>query len=314
MTFISNFIIGLSLVIFTPTAKSETFEVQQIPDNLKTEIKEFKTWKEGCPIPVDRLRLIKFSYYDFEGKEKNEGQIVVMDASANRILKIFKELHAIKFPIAKANPIEYYKGSDEASMADNNTSAFNCREITGGSLPSIHSYGLAIDINPVQNPYISFDEKEGCLTKILPAEGKNYINRANQKIGMAESVKNIFEKNGFFVWGGTWTSPIDWQHFQTPRPLAQLLASMSSKDALEFFEIYSASSEHKIFEPEKNTTNSLVELYYQSPTEFMSFFRTHPNIFTLSSDEASNFIKGKINKKETDRTQTTVPSPLEEQF
>jgi hypothetical protein len=288
------FLAILGSLIVAPVANSATFKIQEISKALEGKIKHFKTWKEGCPLSIDRLKLVEFSYYDFDGKEQHGGQIIVMDAVANRVLNIFKELHTIKFPIAKARPIEYYEGNDEISMSDNNTNSFNCREITGGGLFSIHSYGLAIDINPIQNPYVSFNQKENCSAKILPPAAKDYINRISLRPGMVESISEIFKKNGFYVWGGEWNSPIDWQHFQTPRPVAQLLAAMSYEDALEFFEIYVTASEHNMFEPVKEPNNGLLDLYKQSPKKFMDIFRKHRDIFSFSSSKAYNFIATKV--------------------
>ncbi len=171
-------------------------------------------------------------------------------------------------------------------MIDNNSSCYNCREVTGGGLPSIHSYGLAIDINPIQNPYIFFEEKDQCSTKILPSNGKNYINRTNTRAGMVESIVEIFKKNGFTVWGGKWNTPIDWQHFQPPRPLAQLLAVMSTKDGIEFFEKFAISNKSKIFDEVKATDNKFVELYLKSPEKFMKIFRSNKKIFSMETTKA----------------------------
>lgn len=276
------------LLIASSITKASVFEIESLSQNIKNNMIELKTWQPGCPIPLERLRLIKFSYYDFEGNEKNDGEFVVLDAVAKKALNIFKELHASKFPISKARPIEYYKGSDEASMADNNSSCYNCREITGGGLPSIHAYGLALDINPLQNPYISFEEAGASSTKILPSEGKGFINRTNDRPGMTEKVVEIFKRNGFTTWGGKWNTPIDWQHFQPPRSLAQLLSIMSPKDSEEFFELY-ADSGSNIFDSIKHTENKFLDLYKSSPSKFMNTFRAHKAEIFNSKDAIQAF-------------------------
>ena len=95
-------------------------------------------------------------------------------------------------------------------MAANNSSCFNFRKIDGSELLSMHSYGLAIDINPVQNPFIQKD-------KISPLDGKSFLNRRDEVAGLVEPIIDIFYKYGFTVWGGRWTTPIDYHHFQVPR-------------------------------------------------------------------------------------------------
>jgi hypothetical protein len=269
-------------------ANSTIFEVHNLSIQTKNQMKKLNTWKADCPVPLERLRLIKFSYFDFNGKEQNNGQIIALDAVSSRIIAIFKELYYLKFPIAKANLIEYYNGNDEESMSDNNTSCFNCREITGGGLPSLHAYGAAIDVNPMQNPYIEFEKSDGFI-KVLPYMGREYINRTNIRAGMAENIVNIFKKNGFTVWGGKWNTPIDWQHFQLPRGLAQLLAVMSPKDAAKFFEMVTVNKA-TLFEIVKANDNKFVELYKRNPKRFMRIFIEKPQLFNESLDIVMRFM------------------------
>lgn len=118
--------------------------------------------------------------------------------------------------------MEVFGGDDIASMTANNTSAFNGRPITGGSSWSRHAYGVAIDINPLQNPYIS--SKHG-KQEILPA-ASTASRRAPQRPGMAEAVRHIFFRHGFLIWGGDWKQPIDYQHFEigSSKFIARLLS------------------------------------------------------------------------------------------
>jgi hypothetical protein len=246
------------------------FSSELLSSSTCQEMKEKKTWQENCPVSLDRLRCVTFAYYDFEGTEHSSGEIVVLDAVAKRTLLIFKQLHSIRFPIAKAYRIEHYKGNDEVSMADNNTSCFNCREITGGGLPSIHSYGLAIDVNPIQNPFLSIEQSEDvlrCPLTVMPAAGKEYLNRTNIRPGMAETIVNVFKKNGFRVWGGNWNTPIDWQHFQTPRALAKLLAIMVPEDAEILFEVYVQNPNKFNFDNSQDDT--LINHYKGDSKKFM---------------------------------------------
>jgi hypothetical protein len=126
---------------------------------------------------------------------------------AEVVLDVFR-LCAARFPLARARLVDAYGASDDASMADDNTSAFNCRAITGGTAWSEHSYGDAVDLNPVENPYVAG-------TTVLPPAGAAYTDRADLRPGMIVDpgpVTGAFRVHGW-TWGGTWTSPRDYQHF-----------------------------------------------------------------------------------------------------
>jgi D-alanyl-D-alanine carboxypeptidase len=191
--------------------------------------------KVGC----DRLRLVKFSYFGFDDKMHDDGETVVMDAAATHVLRIFGNLRKMRFPIFKARPMNEFDGDDKASMRANNTSAFNDRILTGGSAASLHAYGLAIDVNPVQNPFLMIS---GGSVKIEPPAGADYINRMSERPGkpsrrgMAEAVVRLFAEDGFLMWGGYWDSPIDYQHFQVSRELAERLAGLPSSQAAGYFD------------------------------------------------------------------------------
>ena len=152
------------------------FTVEPLSKSSKQEMIKKKIWYDGCPVDLNRLRLVKFPYYDFNSVIHHDGELVVFDVVSERVVVILKEIYNLKYPIAKARTIENYDGDDDKSMADNNSSSFNCREITGGGLPSIHSYGLAIDINPIQNPYLSIpsDINQTGLVTVKPAAGSNF--------------------------------------------------------------------------------------------------------------------------------------------
>lgn len=192
----------------------------------------------NAPLGCERLRLLKFTYVGFDHQLHEDGEIVVMDAVAEHVLRIFVELREKRFPIAKAKLMNVYDGNDNASMADNNTSAFNYRRVTGGSLISLHAYGLAIDVNPVQNPYL---KGSGPTVRVSPEAGVDYINRLNNRPGkahregMAEDVIDIFANNGFLIWGGYWDNPIDYQHFEVGRALADKLVHSPPALAHELF-------------------------------------------------------------------------------
>ncbi len=196
------------------------------------------------PVRCERLRRVCFNYINFHGLIEI-GNIVVLDAVAKHTEALFSELFKQRFPIHKAIVMENYQGNDQAAMADNNTSAFNGRAITGGTTWSKHAYGLAIDINPIQNPYLSFTPDTGTAKILPPSSAERFINRRtilpnkDPRPGMAESVINIFAQYGFLTWGGEWDSPIDYQHFEVgSTAFVEDLSHQSSEVAHETFNQY----------------------------------------------------------------------------
>lgn len=192
-----------------------------ITESLKKEMLSKNIWRSHCPVSTNRLSLLEVQYLDFSNNIQ-VGSIIVFDVLADYVVQIFHELLIIQFPIAKMNLINDYDGDDHKSMSDNNTSAFNCRYIKNTTKFSMHSYGMAIDINPVQNPILSKDESG--IINILPAEGRAYVDRSILKKGMiTEEVVAIFKKHHFSIWGGEWNDPKDWHHFQLSRELCEQL-------------------------------------------------------------------------------------------
>lgn len=190
------------------------FKILEIPNVIESSMKSNNVWDEECPISIDKLRLLEITHIDFNGKLRS-GQIIVHNKIANNVITIFKELLALKFPLHKVCLMDQYEGDDELSMKDNNSSAFVFRNIPGSDTISMHSYGLAVDINPLQNPYISISVKNNKFT-VHPQEGGMFLNRRNMRPGMVEPIVQIFKANGLSVWGGEWNRPIDYHHFQVP--------------------------------------------------------------------------------------------------
>jgi hypothetical protein len=185
-----------------------------------------------APVGCDRLALVTFPFVDFSGASHSDGQIVVLDAVDEEVLDIFQELYQRKFPLESAKLMDEFNGDDSASMLANNTSGFNDRNIAGGTVISMHAYGTALDINPVQNPAIV---KTDGVTTISPPNGESFTNRSIRRPGMAEEVIPIMRRHGFVVWGGVWNNPKDYQHFQVDRPLSDVLMKMSSDSAKAYF-------------------------------------------------------------------------------
>ncbi|WP_350290439.1 M15 family metallopeptidase [uncultured Croceitalea sp.] len=188
------------------------FSILKLSEERKKAITSCIEWSQNCPISLDMLRQVNFQHYDFEGNIKS-GVIIVHTVIADKTLTLFKKLFKIKFPIHQAIPIDEYKGSDIDSMKDNNTSGFNCRRVMGENKWSSHAYGAAIDINPLQNPYVLINHNLA-EAKIFPKNGTMFLNRSIQRDGMVESIVTIFKNNGFSIWGGDWNTVLDYHHFQ----------------------------------------------------------------------------------------------------
>ena len=247
------------------------FSISNLPENLKDAMRSTGVWKPEGPLALERLALVRTSYFDFDGNEQNNGEIIVFDAAAHRALTVFRLLHQARFPIAKMRSLHCYDADDLASMADNNTSCFCDRPIEGTNLTSLHSYGLAIDLNPLQNPFISFNEQKG-EASILPPQGWQYLNRHNQKPGMIEPVVSLFAEHGFFIWGGAWTTPIDLHHFQAPRAVAELLAIMSLEDGQRLFDLCAVYRAQLTQMPCGEKLEPLIKMYQADRLRFFTEF------------------------------------------
>jgi D-alanyl-D-alanine carboxypeptidase-like protein len=173
-----------------------------------TEAELGSSWKPGCPLPVEDLRWIEVTHWDNEGNAV-EGVLVVRVDQADDVVTVFERLFEAGFPIQSMRPIEEFGGDDDASMAANNSSGFNCREIPGRPGEwSRHAFGGAIDINPLVNPWV-----RGSL--VDPPGGEPYVDRTLEVPGLivADSVvTRAFHDIGWF-WGGDWSSTLDYQHF-----------------------------------------------------------------------------------------------------
>ena len=164
------------------------------------------SYRPGCPVRPSELRRLTVSYWGFDGRRR-VGAIVVRARAARPVLSVFRKLYAARFPIRRLRLVEAYNGSDDASMAADNTSGFNCRFVSGTRRWSQHAYGLAIDVNPIENPYVDGG-------RVSPPAGRRYLDRSRRRPGMVVSgdvVVRAFAAIGW-SWGGRW-SPPDYQHF-----------------------------------------------------------------------------------------------------
>ncbi len=193
------------------TVIADGFYYMKLDDALKQRITgmSYPADDEDIAISYDDLRYIKIKYVDFSGSEK-DGELIVNKKLAKEVTQIFYELYQAQYPVESVRLVDDYgePGDDNASMAANNTSAFNYRKVTGSKKLSRHSYGAAIDINPKLNPYIDGD-------RVAPENGAAYADRSKDfagKIDHDDACYKIFIKHGW-TWGGDWKGDKDYQHF-----------------------------------------------------------------------------------------------------
>jgi hypothetical protein len=192
-----------------PPTSEPQFEsaVELIGESLASEMRGV-SWRPGCPVAISDLRRITMKHWGYDG-QVHSGELVVHADVADDIVGVFAKLFDAGYPIRRMERIEHYGGDDEASMAADNTSAFNCRPITGGDAFSVHSWGKAVDINPVENPYVRGDV-------VLPESGRPFLDRSSSRPGVivdGDVVVEAFAAIGFEC-GGDWTRLKDYQHFE----------------------------------------------------------------------------------------------------
>ena len=171
-----------------------------------------KSYKDDCTVPLEDLRYLHVLHVGFDG-QPHEGEIICNKAIAEDLLEIFEQLYEAGYQIEKIKLVDEYNAEDEASMADNNSSSFNFRFISHTTKISKHGSGMAIDINPLYNPYIK--TVNGNLN-IEPANSTPYVDRAADfphKIDETDLAYQLFTAHGF-SWGGAWTTSKDYQHFE----------------------------------------------------------------------------------------------------
>lgn len=196
--------------VATAVAAEPAFQATQAPvpaavaDRMRAH-----SWRPGCPVPIADLAYLKLLHWGKDGAV-HQGELVVHRKLATEVIAIFGALFEQRFPIEKMRLIEAYDGDDDRSVADNNTSAFNCRPVAGKpSVLSQHSYGRAIDINPLWNPMVVGDA-------VMPPAAAPFLASKNPPPGSlrkgARAVTELTRRG--WTWGGDWVSMKDYQHFQ----------------------------------------------------------------------------------------------------
>jgi D-alanyl-D-alanine carboxypeptidase len=168
------------------------------------------SWHRGCPVGLDRLRLLTVDHWGFDG-EVHRGRLVVNRDVAAGMLELMRSLYRLHFPIRQMRLVDAYGADDHRSMDADNTSAFNCRTVAGTSHWSEHAYGRAIDVNPIENPYVT---DSGYVS---PPAGARFADRSLRARGLIHRggpVVDAFAEAGW-KWGGAWVGTKDYQHFST---------------------------------------------------------------------------------------------------
>ncbi len=166
------------------------------------------SWHAGCPVGLGGLRLITLTYRGFDGRD-HAGRLIANREAAATLVAVFRRLYAARFPIRRMEPVDRYGGDDYRSIEADNTSAFNCRVATGSSNWSEHAFGRAIDVNPIENPYVSGGGSSHRAST-------PYLDRSHRRRGMAFEggvLVEAFRARGW-GWGGSWSGSVkDYQHF-----------------------------------------------------------------------------------------------------
>jgi hypothetical protein len=165
------------------------------------------TWKPGCPVGLTELRYLTVSFRGFDGRP-HTGELVVHQRVATGVVSVFARLYRARFPIEEMRLVTGADLEAHPTGDGNNTAAFVCRSARKQTRWSAHAYGLAVDVNPFQNPYRGGD-------LVLPELAGAYLDRANRRPGMVgpgDTVTDAFASLGW-TWGGTWRSPKDFMHF-----------------------------------------------------------------------------------------------------
>lgn len=166
----------------------------------------------GCPVGLADLRYLRMSFVGFDGNARS-GEMVVHADQARAVVGVFRRLYAARWPIRRMRLVDDYGGDDARSMSANNTSGYNCRRTSSGERWSEHAYGRAIDINPVQNPYV-------VGSRVAPRAGRPFarVDRSGGGkplpgvISSTGPVVAAFDRIGW-EWGGKWVNSSDYQHF-----------------------------------------------------------------------------------------------------
>jgi hypothetical protein len=192
------------------------FAVQPLPATVRTTLRARGFWRPGCPVALADLRLLTASYRGVDGRTRT-GQLVVNRAAAAPLESVFRRLYALHFPIRHMRLSDMYGPVAQRPADDDVTGSFDCRQAvpspctggTGTGTWSMHAYGLAVDVNPTENPYV------GCGQSRDPAT-RPYFDRSRHRSGMVTRRAIAAFRSAGWGWGGSWTGDTkDYMHFSS---------------------------------------------------------------------------------------------------
>jgi hypothetical protein len=207
-------LLALPAVLLTTLATPFQASVEPLPRAVRAQLRASGDWRQGCPVALSGLRLLTVSHRDFEGRTQT-GQIVVNQRAARPLARVFRDLYRLHFPIRHMRIADAYGPRADRPRDGDVSGSFECRQAvpspcTGGSGTgtwSMHAFGLAVDLNPVENPYV------GCGQSRDPA-ARRYRDRSRHRRGMVTArVIQAFRSIGW-GWGGSWAGNTkDYMHF-----------------------------------------------------------------------------------------------------
>ena len=205
--------VGLAVVAAVPPFQAS---IRPLSANVRSQLRQDGAWRRGCPVPLSGLRLLAVSHRGFDGRV-HTGRLVVNARAARGLAKAFHDLYYLRFPIRHMRFADAYGGARARPRDGDVTASFQCRQAvpspcssgTGTGNWSMHAYGLAVDVNPVENPYV------GCGQSRDPAS-RPYFNRSRHRRGMVTPAAiRAFRRIGW-GWGGAWTGNTkDYMHFSS---------------------------------------------------------------------------------------------------
>ena len=187
--------------------------ISKITPTIKAKMLKGNSYRKGCPVKLKDLRYLRVTHKDFNYRDK-KGELIVHKSVARSMVNVFRELYKINYPIHKMTLVSNYRGKDWVSIEADNTSAFNCRNVGGTNRWSRHSYGKAIDINPIENPYISRSGYISHKASLKYKKRRHYKNTLADKAILLkyDRATKIFNTYGWH-WGGEFKGEKDYQHF-----------------------------------------------------------------------------------------------------
>lgn len=203
----------LSIFTFTLVAEYQA-DISRITPEIKQHMIDGNSYHKGCPVGLQDLRYVILTYKDFDGKDQ-QGELIVHKDVAEETVRIFESLYEMDYPIRQMRLVSDFGGNDWQSIEADNTSAFNCRNATGSKKWSRHSYGKAIDINPIENPYV-FRSGRSSHKASAPYVKRTHTQETSADKALLlpdDEVVKLFKQHGW-QWGGEFRGEKDYQHFQ----------------------------------------------------------------------------------------------------